>query len=109
MCSGDLEGIQQGRNRLVDAGADGVGDSLQACEFPGGHTGATGSELKFGMADAYPHPSFWLTFHLTAGLNHSSGTLTCVSLVFLFPKDLEGVPPSKKMKLEASQQNSEEM
>lgn len=28
---------------------------------------------------------------------------------FFFPKDLEGVPPSKKLKLEASQQNSEEM
>lgn len=28
---------------------------------------------------------------------------------FFFPKDLEGAPASKKMKLEASQQNSEEM
>lgn len=29
--------------------------------------------------------------------------------LFFSPKDLEGVPPSKKMKLEASQQSSEEM
>ena len=65
-------------------------------------------------SDAHPRVLPGLTCNLPAEPSCCPGVSTCVSLFFLFPpppnpKDLEGVPPSKKMKLEASQQNSEEM
>lgn len=38
-----------------------------------------------------------------------SNVTACSPALLSFPEDLEGGPPSKKMKLEASQQSSEEM
>uniref|UniRef100_A0A8B9Z8U0 B-cell CLL/lymphoma 7 protein family member A n=1 Tax=Buteo japonicus TaxID=224669 RepID=A0A8B9Z8U0_9AVES len=50
---------------------------------------------------------------ITEASKNSQVTLSCNDnvVVFLFPliKDSEGVPPSKKMKVEASQQNVEEI